>query len=250
VLIHRLAPRVVGAVATRIGLVLTALYPPLVLWSMGGLETAAATLALTAGVLPLAKPAPGRREAVLAGAAFAVLGWLRPEGIAIAVAVVLTAEAPGLVRRSRAAGERLAIAVGLPLVAQAVLEASRLAIYGHLVPNSVIYKSGRGGAWEVASRFCHQAWPILALAAGGLLVARGRQRVLAVAPVVYLIGSHRTVASVDSFSRFFMPTWPLWALLAALAVATQAGGGARVRPSPASPCLRPYSAFCPATSGQ
>src|SRR5688572_2797383 len=47
----RLGPPAVGATATRVALVLTALYPPIALWAVGGLETIPATLAVTAGVL-------------------------------------------------------------------------------------------------------------------------------------------------------------------------------------------------------
>src|SRR4051794_19399053 len=95
-LLHVAGPAVAGRTATRAALVLTALFPPMAVWAGGGLETMPAALATTAGVLALARPAPGRRDAVLAGAAFAVLPWLRPEGLAIGLAVVAASEAPAL----------------------------------------------------------------------------------------------------------------------------------------------------------
>jgi arabinofuranosyltransferase len=151
-----------------------------------------------------------------------VLPWLRPEGLGVALAAIVLAEAPGLVRRAgrRSAAQRLALAAGLPLVSEGVLEAARLAIYGHLLPNPVLYKSGRGMTTAVAERFIDQAAPLLGFAACGLLAARGRQRVLAVPPLIYAAGSVGMLDSVNTFSRLLLPAWPALALLAGIAIAT------------------------------
>jgi arabinofuranosyltransferase len=220
-LLHVAAPPVVGRRATRAALALTAAYPPLALWAVGGLETLPAALATTAGVLALCRQPVTRRHAALAGAAFAVLPWLRPEGLAIALAVALAAGAYPVLRGPdrRAALVRLGLAAGLPLLSQAALEAVRLAIYGHALPNSVIYKSGEGGAFDILAKFALQATPALAAGVAGMLLARGRQRLLAVPPLVYVVGSIGTMDSANAFGRFLLPTWPLWALLAGLAVA-------------------------------
>jgi hypothetical protein len=201
---------------------LTALFPPMALWAVGGLETLPAALATTAGVLALAHPAPSRQRALLAGSAFAVLPWLRPEGLAVALAVAVAAEGLAWLRGPdrRGALARLAPAAGLPLLSQAALEALRLGVWGHLLPNSVYYKSGTGDTFQVLHEFLVLAGaPMLAAAGAGLVIARGRARLLAVAPLVYAVGSIGMMDSVNSFSRFFLPTWPLWALLAAIAVA-------------------------------
>jgi len=219
VLLWRLAPPAVGVVAAPVGLLLCALCAPLALWGVGGLETLPAVLALTAGVLLLVADRP--RAPLLAGAALAVLPWLRPEGLGVALAVVVLAEGPGLLRRARRASavRRLALAAGLPLASQALLEIARLAAYGHLLPNSAIYKSGRGMTTDVLERFVLQSGPVLALAACGLVVARGRQRLLAVPVLVYAAGSVGMLNSVNSFSRLMLPAWPTLALLAGVAVA-------------------------------
>ena len=217
VALWRLGPPAVGATATCVALALTALYPPIALWAVGGLETIPATLALTAGILWLIAGRPAH-----AGAALAVLPWLRPEGLGVALALAVLAEGPGLLRRARraSAARRLALAAGLPLASQALLELERLAVYGHLLPNSALYKSGRGMTAEVLERFVQQAPPLLLLAgAGGLLVASGRQRLLAVPALVYAAGSIGMLDSVNSFSRLLLPAWPALALLAGLAVA-------------------------------
>src|SRR4051812_7133278 len=252
--IHRLAPPVVGRPATRVALALTALYPPMALWAVGGLETLPpprpppppmalwavgglepppTALAATAGVLLLASPAVDRRRALQAGLVLAALPWLRPEGIAIALAVAVLAEAPGLLHRRtrRPAFVHLALAAGIPLASQVVLELERLVVYGHLMPNSVIYKSGAGTGWEVLDKFAEQASPLLVAAAVGLVLARGRQLLLAVPPAVYLLGSQGTLDSVNDFSRFFMPMWPQCALLVGLGVAVASRGLGRVRPA-------------------
>jgi hypothetical protein len=232
VVIHRLGPDVIGKSATRIGLALTAFYPPMALWAVGGLETLPTALAATAALLLLCRPGGDTRYAVRAGLILAVLPWLRPEGIAIALAVAAMAEGPGLLRKAsrRTALGRLAVVAGIPIASQLVLEAERLVIYGHLLPNSVLYKSGAGAGTEVLQKFADQARPILVIAVAGMLLARGRQRLLAVPPIVYAIGSIGTLDSVNTFSRFFMPTWPQWALLTGVAVGVAARGvGSRMR---------------------
>jgi arabinofuranosyltransferase len=220
VLLHRRAPAVVGTTAARVALVVTALYPPLALWAVGGLETLPAALVMTAAVLFLCGPAPTRRDALHAGAALAVLPWLRPEGVVVAVAVAVLAQAPGLLRRGdrREALVRLALAAGLPIASQLVLAGVRFAVYGHVLPNSFFYKTRAGTGLEVLNRFVEQGGPVLLVAAFGLVVARGRLRLLAVPPLVYGLGSIGTLDSVNHFSRFFLPTWPLCALLAGVAV--------------------------------
>src|SRR5215208_1359642 len=62
-LLHVAGPPVVGRAATRTAMALTALFPPMALWAIGGLETLPAALATTAGVLALAVPSPTRRHA-------------------------------------------------------------------------------------------------------------------------------------------------------------------------------------------
>ena len=222
--IHRLAPPVVGRTATWVGLTLTALYAPLALWAVGGLETLPMALATTVAVLLLARPDPGRHHALSAGLVLATLPWLRPEGLAVALGVAVVAEAANLVRKDRrGALVRLGLAAGPAIVSQGVLELLRLAIYGHLLPNSAIYKSGSEQTYDVLIKFVEQGEPVLLIALLGLVVARGRQRVLVVPCAIYAVGSIGTLDSVNGLSRFFLPTWPQLALLAGLAVAFASG---------------------------
>jgi hypothetical protein len=232
-LLHRRGPAVVGVQAARVALGLTALYPPLALWAVGGLETLPAALAITAGVLYLAATDAARRDHWRAGAAFAVLPWLRPEGIVVALAVAVFAEAPGVLRRATRprALRQLATVAGLPVASQIVLTGSRLVVYGHVFPNPVLTKTRAGAGLQVLDRFIHEARPVLIVAALGLLLARGRRRLLAVPPLVYGLGSIGTLDSVNFFSRYFLPTWPLCALLAGIAVtAVVRRVGERARP--------------------
>ena len=84
----------------------------------------------------------------------------------------------------------------------------RLIIYGHLLPNSLLYKAGSGGTYDVLLKFVEQAAPLLALAVAGVLVARGRQRLLLVPVGVYAVGSVGALDSVNGLSRFFLHAWP------------------------------------------
>ena len=219
--IHRWAPPVVGTSEARVALGLTALYPPLALWAVGGLETLATALVITAAALVLARPhGGGWRSAAVAGGILALLPWLRPEGLVIALTIAAVAEVPGVVvgSRRRLALARLARAAGIPIASQLILVAIRLVIYGHLLPNSVLYKSGAGGTLDVLLQFVEQAVPILVLALAGAVMACGRQRVLLVPAAAYALGSVGALNSVNGLSRFFLPAWPQLALLAGLLV--------------------------------
>lgn len=219
VLVYLRGREVVGEVAARAATVLTAFCPPLAVWAVGGLETTLTALVVTAASLELARPTGGR--AWLVGALLALLPWLRPEGLVLALSLAVLSEGRALLDRAgrRGALRRLAWVGGLPVASQVALEALRLGVYGHLVPNSVIYKSGTGGLLDVAARFVAQGAPVVVLAAAGAVLATGRRRLLAVVPAVYLLGSVGTLNSVNAFSRFLMPTWPLLTLLAGVTVA-------------------------------
>jgi hypothetical protein len=110
------------------------------------------------------------------------------------------------------------------VTSQVLLEAVRLAVYGHLLPNSVIYKAGEGTLFGVAEKFLTQGVVVLLLACLGLALTRGRQGLLAVPPAVYLAGSLGVADSVNAFSRFFLPVWPPLTLLAGLGVAGALAG--------------------------
>ena len=209
----------VGGRAAAAGSVLTACSAPFALWAVGGLETLPVALVVTLAVLELARP-DGGRAAVAAGL-LAVLPWLRPEGVVVAGAVVLASEAAGLWRPARRAAtlRRLTWLAGLPLLSQALLELVRLGVYGHLLPNSVLYKSGTGELLTVAAGFVGQSALVLALALGGAVVVRGRTRLLLVPLLVYLLGSLGTLDSANGWSRFFQPVWPQVALLAGVLLA-------------------------------
>jgi arabinofuranosyltransferase len=213
---------VVGDTAAAVGGLLTAVSAPFALWAVGGLETTATAAALTAATLQLARRDGGRP--VLTGAVLAVLPWLRPEGLVAALALAVLAEGPGLLHRARRrrALRRLPLVAGLPVLSQVLLEAVRLTVYGHLLPNSVLYKSGTGQTFEVLLRLVGHSWLVLVLALAGLLLLRRRALLLAVPALVYLAGSLGTKDSANSWSRFFMPVWPQLALLAGVAIAAVA----------------------------
>ena len=171
-------------------------------------------------MLALARTPVRRRDTARAAAAFSVLPWLRPEGLVVGLAVAVAAEVPGLLRGPRRAALARLAGVAVPVLAsQALLELARLTAYGHLLPNSVIYKTGTGGTFDVVSAFAAIAAPVIAAGVLGALVSRGRQYLLAVPVAVYVLGSLRTLDSANAFARFFIPVWPQLALLAGLAVA-------------------------------
>ncbi len=244
VLVYVQGRAVVGESAARIASVLTACSAPFAVWAVGGLETLPVALAATAGTLEVARRDGGR--VLRAAAAFAVLPWLRPEGLAVAAAVVALGEVPGLFRAAtrRRALLRASLLGGIPLCSQIVLEAVRFGVYGHLLPNSVLYKSGAGDGLTVLDKFLDQALFPTVLAVVGTVILTGRSRLLAVPPVVYALGSIGTLDSANAYSRFFMPVWPLIALLAARSSGTWTAGsvpGSRRWTGCAPPRRRPPS---------
>jgi arabinofuranosyltransferase len=211
--------QVIGRTGAAAATVLLACSAPIAVWAVGGLETLPMALLITVATLELARRDGGR--VWLAAGAMALLPWLRPEGLAAVTVLVAISEGPGLFRRATRAASvrRLLVLGGVPVASQVLLEAFRLGVYGHLLPNSVIYKAGHGEPFEVAEKFLAQGVVVLVLAVVGLALSEGRQRLLVVPPVVYLIGSIGMADSVNGFSRFFMPIWPQVALLAGLGVA-------------------------------
>lgn len=227
---------VVGETSARVAAVLTGFSAPFALWAVGGLETLLVAVTLTAAVLELSRRDGG--HAVRAGLLLALLPWLRPEGLVVAGAVVAAGEGVGLLRRRTRAAvvRRLVPLAGLPLLSQLLLEAARWGIYGHLLPNSVLYKSGTGDPLDVLGKFVAQAVLLVVLAVPGVVLARRRQRLLAVPVAVYALGSIGTLDSANGYSRFFLPVWPQLALLAGITVAGLAAAGSR-RPRAAAAAL-------------
>ena len=217
-LVYGKGRHVVGEQAAMIASFLTACSAPFALWAVGGLETLLVALVVTAGTLEVARRDGGR--VLWAAAVFALLPWLRPEGLAVVAVVVAAGEVPGLFRAAtrRRALTRGLVLGGIPLCSQLLLEGLRLGVYGHLLPNSVLYKSGAGDGFTVLSRFVGQAWLPMVLAVVGVVLLTGRARLVAAPAVVYVLGSIGTLDSANAFSRFFMPVWPLLALLSAVVV--------------------------------
>ena len=206
---------VVGDVAAAVAAALTGTLAPLALWSVGGLETSIVALLLTGAAIQLARE---DTDKVVTGAwLLAPLPWLRPEALAVAGVLVLAAH---LLRpRRRQLLRSLAVGLAPVLVSQALLQLVRWVVYGNVVPNSALYKVGTGDALEVPQTFLEEHRLLVIVAVLGVVLLKGRQRVLVVAPVIYLLGSIGTLDSANGWSRFLVPVLPLLALVAGVAVA-------------------------------
>ena len=218
---------VVGRFAASAAAVLVAAAPGLAYWAVGGLETLPMALAITAAALILARPSGG--SAVWAGVLLALLPWIRPEGLAIAGALVFFSEVGGVLdpqRRRRTIG-RLAWLAGLPLLSQVLLQALRWGFYRHMLPNSVIYKSGTGEFGEVTIKFLLETAPLWPLAVIGFFWVPTRGRLLAVPAAVYLGASLTFLDSVNLYSRLLLPIFPLVAVLAGAGIAAVVTAGRR-----------------------
>ena len=130
ILIAQVRHRAVGSRAVWTATAFLALSATVGIWACAGLETGAAMLAATIGlVAAVRRPDPHGIALGLAGAAIA---WLRPE--AVPAMLVLAAMA---MRRNRRAG---AIALVLALTGLAGVVAFRLAMFGNALPLSVAAK--------------------------------------------------------------------------------------------------------------
>jgi arabinofuranosyltransferase len=213
-----LARPVLGPYAANAATVLVGATPAFAFWAVGGLETLPIVLVAVVATLLLALPDGG--PPALAAALLATLPWLRPEGLGLAAALVAASELGGLLRGTtrRATVRRLAWLAGLPLLSQAALQALRWVWFGHLLPNSVVYKTAPDTLGAVTGRFVTEIAPIAALAAVGFVLVRGRARLLAAIPATYVVASVTFEDSVNAFSRLVLPALPLLVLLAAAAL--------------------------------
>jgi hypothetical protein len=208
-LLVRAALRVSPFHAIAAGLFLV-VQPNLAIWAGAGLETGAATLAVTIAALAATEEQP-RGAAV--GFAIGALGWLRPE-LALVGAVLVFAT---LRRQPRQGVIALALAGALALA----LVVFRLVLFGSAVPLSAYAKPG-----EIGHGALYAIGALLLVTGGGGLVLAGiaarfdeRARVLGLAVAVAIVSV--AIAGGDWMPgfRLLVPLLPLYALAAARGLA-------------------------------
>jgi arabinofuranosyltransferase len=118
----------------------------------------------------------------------------------------------------RAVRRRLLWLAGVPLLSQLGLQALRWAWFGHLLPNSVLYKTGTDALAAVPGRFLVETAPIAPLAVARLALVRGRVRLLAVVPLADAVASLTFRDSVNTYSRLVLAGLPPLLLLAGAAL--------------------------------
>ncbi len=231
---HRRCELAPGAMA----LVVAAL-APIALWAIGGLEMPLALLLTTVGFAGTGRvlwnrdgPESPRHAAWLAGIAFALLAWTRPDGPLAGVLAALTVAM--FVRRDR---WRTSAVIGLP-VAFAVLAqlAFRLLYHGDYVPNTAHAKVGTSAAsfalgWEYLKSCESVLRGLLVPAAIGVVVSlthrRARPFALLVLGFVAVFSGYTASVGGDLFPlcRLVLPTFGPLALVAGLGFALLAQRG-------------------------
>jgi hypothetical protein len=214
-----------GAVACAI----VSVGPVLGAWSIAGLETGIATLAMTIAVLSAIDEQSSRRGAVLprgvgslreiavsrgarCGASIAALAWLRPE-LAPACLVILAALA---LHDRRAAW----IAASIALIGVISIVAFRVAMFGTPMPLSALAKPGD---LALGAGYLGRG-AVIALGGGGviavIIAARiGREgRVIALALAAHAIAIVLAGGDWMPGFRLFAPVLPAYAIAAALAI--------------------------------
>lgn len=194
--------------------VLVALHPPLFYWSSSGLETGLYTL-LVCLCVSLVDDDSGVSPPWIA-LPFLLAALARPEGVVVFAAVMGVGLARDALRRRPdflRASWRWALFF---LVLYGAYVAWRISYFGHLLPNSVYCKADSGGDLALVREFAWQN--------GGLLLALpfapwrrlGSTGLLTLALLAaHVVGYHDVRPSVSGYHRYFLPIYPLLALIAA-----------------------------------
>lgn len=179
------------------------------IWAVGGLETAAASFAVTALAWACLWP-----HAIIAGSAAAAVAWLRPE--LVAAAGVLLA---GLWVRDRGRGLR---ATGIAVAGGLALLAFRLWMFQHVLPLSFHAKGG-----SLANGLEYVVIGTLVLTGGGGIVlaalairsgVRGAPMLMA-AVCIHVLAVALAGGDWMPGPRLLMPVVPVYAVLAGTGVA-------------------------------
>jgi poly-gamma-glutamate capsule biosynthesis protein CapA/YwtB (metallophosphatase superfamily) len=218
---------------------LYAVWPPVALWAVAGLEQGLVQALAAGGGAAAIRAGQARdpRWGAAAGALFAGAAMTRPDGHAVAVVGLLT-----LLLVSRRPG---AWGIGVAGGLLAAFHGARFAYYGSLVPNTFLVKGGSGlQYWEWGVGYLRDAlvfgdlgvWLVVG-AAGLLLWARrpdpARAALVAVAAVVGIFAAYLVKVGVDEliWFRLFLPAWPGAAVAAALGLERLVARAGRAAPA-------------------
>ena len=199
-----------GTRAAWIAALLVAAGPTLGVWGVAGLETGAATLALTAVVLgTMARP---RVDALLVGACVGLLAWLRPEALPAGVVALI---AVGVRGGRRAAVTSTLLAASL-VVGVAVY---RVTLFGHLLPLATQAKPAELSAGlAYVARAALVTTGVAGLALAALAARQGRRGDGFTCAIVATYLASVAVAGGDWMPGFRLvaPCLPILALLASV----------------------------------
>jgi len=225
--VERARSRAGGRRAATAVAALVACGPTIGIWSVAGLETGAATLAMTVAALAAtARPLP---RGVVCGVALGALAWLRPEAAVAGIVLVATLAMRDRARAFVAASVAGAVALGVVLF--------RVGLFGDPVPMSFQAKPGApDDGFFYVLRAVVVSTSVIGVGLAAVAVRRGRDgdRAIGAALVAHLAAV--TFAGGDWMPgyRLVAPVLPMYALLAgegaaALARARRLPGGRRGR---------------------
>ena len=198
--VHRLRARVHGRVAAWLAVVLLSCQSSFGIWGVAGLETGAATLAVTVAWLGATRrPSPrGWTTAV----ACAVLPWLRPECVVLALVLVIV-----VALRNRREGVRTGLFAALSIGS---LIAFRLAMFGDPLPLSFYAKPGELiEGLRYVGRGLFLTTGFVGIVFGVMAVHRGRSRADAAVVAAHLVAVGLAGGDWMPGARLLVPVLPI-----------------------------------------
>jgi len=183
----------------------------LAIWSVGGLETGAATLALAVAATSATKTRMTTVDHGCLGMAIGSLAWLRPE-LLPAAAVML---ACAWIRDQRRAWLAV-VGAGLGVVSVAIF---RMMMFGHVLPLSVHAKPAElanGSRYVLGGTLLITGVVGVVLFARGMAVGRVTDRWVGVAVIVLLVSVLLAGGDWMPGFRLLVPVIPLYAWVAAV----------------------------------
>jgi arabinofuranosyltransferase len=226
-----------SSVAILAAALLTATFPPIAVWSTGGLDTMAFALAVF-GAYERLLGDPDRPHGVQAGALALAASLVRADGAFWGALILGTAALTWLADRRPALLRAIAVAAAILIAGTAIYVTWRHAYHGDWLPNTARVKVAVSALTLTRGLYYAVSFALTVTSVGAIAVLfpwtlSGRARVVALQCAVLAAGTFGYVVLVGgdfmAMGRLLVPALPFCAVLGAALVARAAAAGGRAR---------------------